>query len=91
MAEKNKPKKKHLHKIITTRAHDGSFGHDHVYKDHPDDAEGGAPVFAGTSRNLEDVHAHMDDHLGGDNEQAEEAAEGEGAPAAGGEEPPQQA
>ena len=71
---KGRKKKPHLHKIITTRAKDGSFGHEHVYKDHPDAESSHAPVFAGTSRDMDDLHAHMDDHFGG-------------APAAGGEEP----
>lgn len=73
-----KSKKKHLHKIITTRAHDGSFGHEHVYKDHPEDANEHPPVFAGTSQSMDDLHQHMDDHFGeggGSGEPAEEAAE----------------
>lgn len=85
MAEKEKTKskekgkkKKHLHKIITTRANDGSFGHEHVYKDHPDDAHENPPVFAGTSQGMEDLHQHMDDHFGGG---AGEAAGGGGEPA----------
>lgn len=80
-------KKKHLHQIITTRAHDGSFGHEHVYKDKPEDEHSHPPVFAGTSRGMDDLHAHMDDHFGGGGEPegggepggdnpAEEAAEG---------------
>lgn len=52
-------KKKKLHKIITTRAEDGSFGHEHIY--HGEDR----PVFAGTSQKMEDLHSHMDDHFGG--------------------------
>jgi hypothetical protein len=60
-----KKAKKHLHKIITTRAKDGSFGHEHVYKDHPDDEREHPPVFAGTSQGMDDLHAHMDDHFGG--------------------------
>lgn len=77
MAEKNKEHegkekkaKKKLHKIITTKAEDGSFGHEHVY--HGEDR----PVFAGTSQHMEDLHSHMDDHFGG----GEPAApEGQGA------------
>lgn len=77
MAEKeHKHKKKKPHKIITTRAEDGSFGHEHVAE--PD----GRPVFAGTSQNMQDLHQHMDDHLGGDDEQAEQPADGEAQPAA---------
>ncbi len=70
MAEKEKSahkpehgkKKKKLHKIITTRAEDGSFGHEHIY--HGEDR----PVFAGTSQHMEDLHSHMDDHFGGSEE-----------------------
>jgi hypothetical protein len=82
--EGKKRKKLHLHQIITTKAKDGSFGHEHVYKDHPDDVHSHPPVFAGTSKDMEDLHAHMDDHFGGGGGGgAEEAAEGE-AQAAGG-------
>jgi hypothetical protein len=74
MAEKEKPakKKKKLHKIITTRAQDGSFGHEHMYEGESQ------PVFAGTSKTLDDVHQHHDDHFGGGEQgggQAEEQAE----------------
>lgn len=75
--EKHAHKKKHKgpHKMITTRAKDGSFGHEHI--EHP----GGTPVFAGTSRDLADLHQHMDDHYGsapggGEEEEAEGAAPG---------------
>lgn len=70
MAEK-KHKKKKPHKIITTRAEDGSFGHEHV-------DENGQSRFAGTSQTMEDLHQHMDDHMGGDDGQGdgtEEAGE----------------
>lgn len=77
MAEKAKHKKKKPHKIITTRAEDGSFGHEHVDED-------GRQKFAGTSQTMEDLHQHMDDHLGGDEEQPEgeePAAQAGAAPA----------
>lgn len=91
-SKKSGKKKKHLHQIITTRAHDGSFGHEHIYKDKKEDMHSHPPVFAGTSSNMEDLHQHMDDHFGGgDNEQAEEQGEGEQPGAGGGEEEPQQA
>lgn len=78
-----KKKKLHLHQIITTRAKDGSFGHEHIYKDHPDDVHSRPPVFAGTSQDMEDLHQHMDDHFGGG---AEGEGEAEGAaPQQGGE------
>lgn len=88
-AEKSKAaggkKKKHLHQVITTKAKDGTFGHEHVYKDHADDAHSNPPVFAGTSHDMEDLHSHMDDHFGAGAEQAEaEPGEGEAAAAAGG-------
>jgi len=62
--EKKAAAKKHLHQIITTQAHDGSFSHEHIYKDKKEDHHSHPPVFAGTSSNLEDLHAHMDDHFG---------------------------
>jgi hypothetical protein len=78
MAEKEeKPgKKKHKkpHKIITTRAQDGSFGHEHVHEGSD------KPVFAGTSQNMDDLKQHMEDHFGGG--AAEPAAEPDAAAAA---------
>lgn len=71
-------KKKHLHQIVTTKAKDGTFGHEHIYKDHPDDAHSNPPVFAGTSSSMEDLHQHMDDHFGEGAEQAQaQPAQGE--------------
>jgi hypothetical protein len=79
----SKPKKKHLHQIITTRAHDGSFGHEHVYKDHPHSPMSHPPVFAGTSQDMGDLQQHMEDHFGdgggagaGEENPVEEPAEG---------------
>jgi hypothetical protein len=76
-------KKKHLHQVITTQARDGSWSHEHVYKDDPEHQHSSPPVFAGTSQNMEDMHSHMDDHwgpqanadapAGGDDEAAEGA------------------
>jgi hypothetical protein len=80
-------KKLHLHQIVTTRAKDGSFGHEHIYKEHADDVHSRPPVFAGTSQDMEDLHQHMDDHFGGGSEQAQgepDGDEGEGAPPAAG-------
>lgn len=82
MAEKEKSKKHHKkvpHKIITTRAEDGSFGHEHIH--HGSDRS----VFAGTSQNLDDLKQHMQDHFGGGGGAQEEQAEGEPATAAPGE------
>jgi hypothetical protein len=82
-----KKKKLHLHQIITTRAHDGSFGHEHVYKEHPEDPHSRPPVFAGTSQDMDDLHQHMDDHFGGGAEEGApggEEAEAGAPPAAGG-------
>jgi hypothetical protein len=65
-----KKKKPKLHKIITTRAKDGSFGHEHIHEGSNE------PVFAGTSRDMSDLHQHFDDHFGpGGGEPAEEAGE----------------
>lgn len=75
MADK-KPKHKKPYKIITTRAKDGSFGHEHM---HEGEAQ---PVFAGTSRDLEDVHQHMNDHFGDGQEEQPEPEEGGGQPEA---------
>lgn len=79
-----KKKKLHLHQIITTRAKDGSFGHEHIYKDHPDDIHSRPPVFAGTSQDMDDLHQHMDDHFGGGAEGGDEGEEAQGASAQGG-------
>jgi hypothetical protein len=79
-----KPKKKHLHQIIHTKVKDGSFVHEHVYKDHPDDHHSQPPMLAGTSPDIADVHQHIDDHFGpgadgadGGQEQEEGGAGGE--------------
>lgn len=63
--KKGKAAKQHLHQVITTKAKDGSWMHEHVYKKHPDDAFGQPPVFAGTSQDVDDLHQHVDDHWGG--------------------------
>lgn len=83
---KKDKKKLHLHSITTTRAKDGSFIHEHTYKDHPDDVHSRPPVFAGTSQIMEDLHAHMDDHFGDGEQQAEPDGD-EAAQPSGGEEP----
>lgn len=69
-AEKPKHKKKREpHKIITTKAKDGSYGHEHVFEGSD------RPVFAGTSRDMDDLKQHMEDHFGGGPAEAEEEAE----------------
>jgi len=74
-------KKKHLHQIVTTRAHDGSFGHEHIYKDKATDHHTHPPVFAGTSQDIEDVKQHMHDHFGEELQEAKaEKAGGPGEP-----------
>lgn len=80
--EKGAKKKKHLHQIITTFAHDGTAGHEHVYKAKKEDHHTEPPVFAGTSSNMEDLHDHMEDHAGpqmngGSGEEQEQGAESE--------------
>jgi hypothetical protein len=84
-------KKKHLHQVITTQAHDGTWSHEHVYKDHKHSPHSHPPVFAGTSQSMEDMHQHNDDHwgpqAGGEGEPAEAGAQGppeEAAEGAGG-------
>ena len=57
-------KKLHLHQIITTQAHDGTWSHEHVYKDKKEDMHARPPVFAGTSQDMDDLHQHVDDHWG---------------------------
>jgi len=78
-SHKGKAKKKHLHQIITTRARDGSFSHDHIYKDHPEHPHSHPPVFAGTSQDVDDLKQHMEDHFG----DGAQAAENEGEEPAG--------
>lgn len=74
--EGGKKPRKHLHQIVTTRAHDGTFSHEHIYKANRHDHHSEPPVFAGTSANMEDLHQHMDDHFGDGAPQGEEQAEG---------------
>lgn len=76
MAEHKKKRKPH--KIITTKAEDGTYGHEHVY--HGDDR----PVFAGTSQDTNDIKQHMEDHFGEEATPAAAPAEPAAAAAAGG-------
>lgn len=79
-SEGGKKAKKHLHQIVTTRAHDGSYIHEHVYKAKKHDHHSEPPVFAGTSQGMEDLHQHMDDHFGGGaGEEQAEGAQGDNA------------
>lgn len=79
-----KAAKKHLHQVITTRAHDGSWMHEHVYKKKPEDAYTEPPVFAGTSQDMDDLHQHVDDHWGAGHEEPDgDEGQGEGEPETG--------
>lgn len=60
--------KKRLHAITTHKADDGSFVHEHHYRDQ-DGAD--SKTFGGVSADMADLHQHMDDHLGPDAEQAQ--------------------
>jgi len=62
--KKDAPKKKHLHSIKHTFAHDGSVMHEHEYKDSKDDHQAHPPQFMGTSDNIEDLMQHDADHAG---------------------------
>lgn len=85
---KGKKPKKHLHQVITTQAHDGTFSHEHIYKDKKEDMHSHPPVFAGTSSDMDDLHQHMDDHFGPQTGGGEEP-EAEGAPEEGAEQEPE--
>lgn len=83
-------KKKHLHQIIHTFAHDGSASHEHVYKDKKEDAHTRPPQFMGTSQNIEDLQQHDADHAGpamaqgGQDDEEDDAGGGDPATAASG-------
>jgi hypothetical protein len=65
-----KPKMK-LRGIMTTKADDGSFVHEHHYE-----GKGGEhhpPRFGGTSSDMKDLHDHMEDHFGDQAESNDEA------------------
>ncbi len=74
-----KAAKKKLHAILTTRADDGGFVHEHHYRDDKGTPE--APRYGGVSTSMADLHAHMDDHLGAQAE-GTETQEAPGAEAA---------
>jgi hypothetical protein len=69
-ASKDKKGKKHLRAITTHRAEDGGFIHEHHYTD----ADGQAlpPSYGGVSSDMDDLHQHMQDHFGGDEENPDE-------------------
>jgi hypothetical protein len=73
--ERKGKKKKHLHQIITTQAHDGTWSHEHIYKDKKEDMHTHPPVFAGTSQSMEDLHDHVNDHWGPQSQAEEETEE----------------
>jgi hypothetical protein len=67
------PKGTELHSITTRKLHDGSFAHEHRYKD-----KHGLPhpvTHEYSSANINDVADHMQEHMGGG---AAEPAGGEG-------------
>lgn len=72
-AEHSKKPKHKLKGIHTHVADDGGFVHEHHYED---DKGHALPLrFGGVSENMEDLHQHMDDHLG---PEAAGADEGQG-------------
>jgi hypothetical protein len=71
------PKGTELHSITTRKLHDGSFAHEHHYKD-----KHGLPhpvTHEYSSADINDVAEHMHEHMGGGGAAAEPAGgEGEG-------------
>lgn len=70
------PKGAELHSIETRKLHDGSFAHEHRYKD----KKSGLPHHATheySSADINDVKDHMQEHLGGAGEAADAQGEGE--------------
>lgn len=59
-------KKLHLHAITTRKLKDGTYVHEHHYKDHPDAEYTHPPRMMGTSQDLNDVHQHIEDNWGGE-------------------------
>jgi hypothetical protein len=88
--EGKKGKKKHLTGIMTHKAEDGGFVHEHHYKDEDGNE---SKSFGGVSADMDDLQQHMQDHLGpqattGDDEESGAppgagAAPGAAPPAAG--------
>ena len=81
---KAKAKKLILETLSHTRLPDGSYVHHHHYKQDPNEQMTMPPRMMGTSKDLQGVHEHIDDHWG-DQEPADgQEAEGEAQePAAG--------
>jgi hypothetical protein len=71
-------KKKRLTGLMTHVADDGSFVHEHHYRDHK--GQPLPPSFGGVSTNMEDLQQHMQDHLAPASEDAQQA---QGAPEGG--------
>ena len=62
--EKGKKSEKYLEGIFHRRLPDGSFVHEHHYKDKKEDDYTHPPRLMGTSPTLEDVKQHLEDHWG---------------------------
>jgi hypothetical protein len=75
----SKAAKKILRRILTARADDGGFVHEHHYEDEKGTPD--APRYGGVSTSMEDLHRHMDDHFGAGAE-GTETQEAPGAEAA---------
>lgn len=74
---KGAKKKLHLHAITTRKLKDGTYVHEHHYKDHPDAEYTHPPRMMGTSRDLDDVHQHIEDNWGDEHEGEKEDMEHE--------------
>lgn len=68
--KEEKPPKKEIKHIITSKTHDGKFLHKHVHHNpaHEDETH--------VSNSMADVHSHMEDHMGMPNEGEETPASG---------------
>jgi len=71
---KAKKEKLKLRAITTTKADDGSFIHEHHYEGK--DGQRHPARFGGSSSNMQDLHDHMEDHMGGGEGQGDDGDEG---------------
>lgn len=77
-----KKKKLHLHAITTRKMPDGTYVHEHHYKDHEESEHTHPPRMMGTSHDLDDVHQHIEDNFGGEQQGEEAGGGGEPEPGA---------
>lgn len=82
-ADGEKPKKKHLHQIVTEAAHDGSLTHHHIYKDRKEDTFSHPSRLMATSSTPEEAGDHVSEQFAANQAQPAPDEQAAAAPAEG--------